>query len=52
MSTTSDYQAAILQVTWFVGAHALPDGVKCYPTPSSINKYSIFSPIENFKVNQ
>ena len=51
MSTSIDHQTAILQVMWFAGVHAVSDGVKCYPTPSSINKYSIFSPIENFKVN-
>ena len=51
MSTSTDYQAAILQVMWFSGAHAVSDGVKCYPTPSLINTYSVRSPIKDLKVN-
>ena len=38
MSTSVDYQAAILQVMWFNGVHAVSDGVKCYPTPYPINR--------------
>ena len=51
MSTSTDYQTAILQVMWFAGVHAVSDGVKCYPTPSPINRYNVFSPIKNLKVN-
>ena len=51
MSTSLDYQAAILQVMWFSGVHAVSDGVKCYPTASPINRYNVLSPIKNLKVN-
>ena len=51
MSSSTDYQAAILQVMWFTGVHAVSDGVKCYPTPYPINRYNVFSPIKDLKVN-
>ena len=51
MSTSVDYQAAILQVMWFTGVHAVSDGVKCYPTPYPINRYDVLSPIKDLKVN-
>ena len=50
MSASTDYQAAMLQVMWFSGAHAVSDGVKCYPTPSRIYGYNVRSPIEGLKV--
>ena len=51
ISSGTDYQAAILQVMWFTGAHAVSDGVKCYPTPYPINRYNVLSPIKDLKVN-
>ena len=51
VSSSTDYQAAILQVMWFTGAHAVSDGVKCYPTPHPITTYNVLSPIEDLKVN-
>ena len=51
MSSSIDYQAAILQVMWFTGVHAVSDGVKCYPSPYPINTYNVFSPIKDLKVN-
>ena len=51
MSTSVDYQAAILQVMWFTGVHVVSDSVKCYPTPYSINRYNVLSPIKDLKVN-
>ena len=51
MSSSSDYQAAILQVMWFTGVHAVSDGVKCYPTPYPINRYNVLSPLKDLKVN-
>ena len=51
MSSSTDYQAAILQVMWFTGVHAVSDGVKCYPTPYPINRYNVISPIKDLKVN-
>ena len=50
ISTSTDYQTAILQVMWFSGVHAVSDGVKCYPTPTSINRYNVLSPIKDLKV--
>ena len=51
MSTSLDYQTAILQVMWFAGVHAVSDGVKCYPIPTPINRYNVLSPIKDLKVN-
>ena len=51
MSTSTDYQTAILQVMWFTGVHTVSDGVKCYPTPYSINRYDVLSPIKDLRVN-
>ena len=33
------WQTAILQVMWFEDAYAVSDGIKCYPTPTTINAY-------------
>ena len=46
-----DYQTAILQVMWFADAHAVSDGVRCYPRPCPLNKYSVLSPIKDLKVS-
>ena len=51
MPSSWDYQAAILQVMWFTGVHAVSDGVKCYPSPNPINQYNVLSPIKDLKVN-
>ena len=51
MSSSTDYQAAILQVMWFTGVNAVSDGVKCYPSPNPINRYNVLSPIKDLKVN-
>ena len=47
----TDYQAAILQVMWFSNAHAVSDGVQCYPTSVTLNRYNVLSPIKDLKVN-
>ena len=51
ISSSTDYQTAILQAMWFSSAHAVSDGVKCYPTPTPINTYAVLSPIKDLKVN-
>ena len=50
MSSSTDYQAAILQVMWFTGVHAVSDGIKCYPSPNPINTYNVHSPLKDLKV--
>ena len=47
MEGNTDWQTAILQVMWFEDAHAVSDGIKCYPTPTTANTYDIWSPIRN-----
>ena len=47
MGATADWQTAILQVMWFEDAHAVSDGIKCYPTPTTTNIYNIWGPIKN-----
>ena len=51
VETDKDYQTAILQVMWFADAHAVSDGVRCYPRPYPLNTYNVFSPIKDLKVN-
>ena len=51
MSSSIDYQTAVLQVMWFTGVHAVSDGVKCYPTPYPIYAYNVLIPIKGLKVN-
>ena len=50
MPSSWDYQAATLQMMWFTGVHAVSDGVTCYPTHYSINRYGVHCPIKNLKV--
>ena len=47
----TDYQTAILQVMWLTNAHAVSDGVRCYPSPHPLNNYSVLSPIKDLEVN-
>ena len=47
MPASSDWQTAILQVIWFKDAHAVSDGIKCYPTPTTTNTYNIWGPIRD-----
>ena len=51
VAADKDYQTAILQVMWFADAHAVSDGVRCYPRPYALNTYNVFSPIKNLKLN-
>ena len=45
-----DWQTAILQVMWFEDAHAVSDGIKCYPTPTTTNTYNNWGPIRDTEV--
>ena len=47
MAASWDWQTAILQVMWFEDAHAVSDGIKCYPTPITTNTYNIWGPIKD-----
>ena len=51
VAADKDYQTAILQVIWFADAHAVSDGVRCYPRPYLLNIYNVLSPIKNLKLN-
>jgi len=46
---SSDSQTAILQVMWFEDAHAVSDGIKCYPTPTTTNAYNNWGPIRDIE---
>ena len=50
MAAGTDYQTAILQVMWFANAHAVSDGVRCYPNPYPLNRYGVLSPMKDLKV--
>ena len=50
MPASFDWQTAILQVMWFEDAHAVSDGIKCYPTPTATNTYNSWGPIEDTEV--
>ena len=43
----SEWQTAVLQVMLFEDAYAVSDGIKCYPTPTTTNAYSIWGPIRD-----
>ena len=49
MPANYDWQTAILQVMWFEDAYAVSDGIKCYPTPTTINTYSNWGPIRDIE---
>jgi len=44
-----DWQTAVLQVMWFEDAHAVYDGIKCYPTPTATNAYNNWGPIRDIE---
>ena len=50
MPASFDWQTAILQVMWFEDAHAVSDGIKCYPTPTATNTYYNWGPIKDTEV--
>ena len=50
MPASWDWQTAILQVMWFEDAHAVSDGIKCYPTPTTTNTYNNWGPIRDTEV--
>ena len=47
MPANWDWQTAILQVMGFEDAHAVSDGIKCYPTPITTNTYNIWDPVRD-----
>ena len=47
MGANWDWRTAILQVMWFEDAHAVSDGIKCYPTPTTTNIYNIWGHIRD-----
>ena len=49
MPASWDWQTAILQVMWFEDVHAVSDGIKCYPMPTTTNTYNIWDPIRNIE---
>ena len=44
-----DWQTAVLQVMWFEDAHAVSDGIKCYPAATPTNIYNNWGPIRDCK---
>ena len=46
---SSDWQTAVINVMWFEGAYAVSDGIKCYPTPTTLNAYNNLGPIQNLE---
>lgn len=49
ISSSTDWQTAILQAMWFEGGYAVSDGINCYPEPSVLNTYNILSPVKNLE---
>ena len=45
VSAGSDWQTAIINVMWFEDSYTVSDGIKCYPTPITLNTYNNFGPI-------
>jgi len=40
MDRNWDWQSAVLQIMAFEDAHAVSDGIKCYPAPTATNNYN------------
>jgi len=49
MPANLDWQTAILQVMWFEDAHAVSDGIRCYPIPTTTNTYNNWGPIRDIE---
>jgi len=50
VSAGSDWQTAVINVMWFKDAYAVSDGIKCYPIPTTLNRYNNFGPVQNLEV--
>jgi len=46
----NDWQSAVLQVMWFKDAHAVSNGINCYPVSSLTNNYNNWGRIRDFEV--
>ena len=49
VSASSDWQTAVINVMWFEDAYAVSDGIKCYPTPTTLNTYDNLGPIQGLE---
>ena len=49
VSASSDWQTAVINVMWFEDAYAVSDGINCYLTPTALNTYKNYGPIQNFE---
>ena len=45
----SDWQTAVINVMWFEDSYAVSDGIKCYPTPTTLNTYNNLGPIQGLE---
>ena len=44
-----DIQTAVINVMWFEDAYAVSDGIKCYPTPTTLNTYNNLGQIQGLE---
>ena len=44
-----DWQTAVINVMWFEDSYAVSDGIKCYPTPITLNTYNNLGPIQGLE---
>ena len=49
VSSSTDWQTAVLQVMWFEGGYAVNDGIKCDPQPNPLFTYNVLGPIRNLE---
>jgi len=47
MSASWDYQTAVINVMWFEDSYAISDNIKCYPSPTTLNTYDNYGPIND-----
>ena len=47
MSASWDYQTAVINVMWFEDSYAISDNIKCYPSPTTLNTYNNYGPIND-----
>jgi len=45
-----DWQTEELQVMWFKDAHAVSDGINCYPQSTPTNNHNNWGPIRDLEV--
>ena len=49
MSSSWDYQTAVINVMWFEYSYEVSDNIKCYPSPTTLNDYDNYGPMNDLE---